>query len=107
MTYQFTREPRTVWWPVTVNVPRDDGVDQVIIRVKLKLPKRSDVRLDTLTPEKAAEYILDWDGIIDQSTKEPLPFTRENLAALREDAFFEKALAVGLVRAAVGASEKN
>lgn len=104
--YVFTREPRAVWWPVTVDVPRDDGVDKVKIRVRYRLPKRSVVRAPSFKNENAAEYVLDWSGITGDDGL-PVPFTPENLAALREDAFFENALAIGLFQAANGAVEKN
>lgn len=106
MSYEFTSEPRAVWWPVTVNVPRDDGVDNVKIRVRYLLPKRSVVRSPDFKNENAAKYVLDWSGIVG-GDKLPIPFTPENLAALREDAFFENALAIGLFQAANGAAEKN
>lgn len=107
MTYQFTRKPRAVWWPVIIKRPRDDGVDEIKIRVQFLLPKRSVARAPGFGSEKAAEYVLDWEGVIDADSGQPLPFNAENLAALRDDAYFENALALGLAHAANGAIEKN
>jgi len=107
MTYQFTRKPRSVWWPVTIRRPRDDGVDEIPIRMQFLLPKRSVLRAKGFSNEDAAGYVLDWDGITDADSGQPLPFSAENLVALRDDAYFENAVAVGLARAANGAAEKN
>lgn len=107
MSYQFTRKPRSVWWPVTIRRPRDDGVDEIKIRVRFKLPKRSELRAAGFGNDQAAEYVLDWEGVIDADSGQPLLFSAENLAALRDDAYFENALANGLAYAANGAAEKN
>lgn len=107
MTYQFSRKPRSVWWPVTIRRPRDDGVDEIHIRMQFLLPKRSVLRAKGFDNEQAAQYVLDWDGITDADSGQPLPFSAENLAALREDAYFENGLALGLAHAANGATEKN
>lgn len=107
MSYQFTRKPRSVWWPVIIRRPRDDGVDEVRIRVHFLLPKRSALRAADFNNDKAAELVLDWDGVIDADSGEALPFSAANLAALRDDAYFENGLALGLAHAANGATEKN
>lgn len=94
---------RQIWWPVTINVPADDGyIDPVTIKVKFvarsvdEMPALMDraAKIDTSEGGAATasamadligEIIRDWDGIGAPDPDKPdapvqkLAFTKDNL----------------------------
>ncbi len=110
--YQFSRANRTVWWPVKINVPQDGGgVNTVTIQMQLSIPKKDEAREASQLPQDEFEAymldrVLDWKGVVD-GKKKPIPFSKEMLADLLQDQYFESGLTVALVKAAMGAREKN
>lgn len=112
-TYQFSRKNRTVWWPVKINIPQDNGeVNTVTVQMLLNIPKRSEAKKASGMPAKEfEEYMLnrveDWRGIVDEESGAPIPFSKEHFADLMDDAYFEAAVTAALMQAAVGARVKN
>lgn len=129
--FRYIKDP-VIWWPVTIRVPVDDGVEAQTCRVKYRLltsdemTERSrdlltvlqasndiDKVMGMLSQEELAkrrkdlmDKIVDYD-IVDAETDAPLPFTRENLEALLKLPFVVAAFAEGLNDASQGAAIKN
>lgn len=96
---------RVVWWPVTINVPIDDGkVDPQKARLRLKL-----VDTDQFGGGKSAlirDHVLDWDGFEDESGS-ALPFNTENLERVLNKPYASEAIGLALFEASRGAPAKN
>lgn len=110
--YTFSRKNRTVWWPVSINVPQDGGeVTNITISMQLSVPKKDEAKASTDLPDKEfIEYmqqrVLDWDGVQDEDGK-PIPFSKEVFVELLRDRFFELGVSKALLLAASGVRAKN
>lgn len=110
--YQFSRANRTVWWPVKINVPQDGGeVNAVTIEMQLSIPKKDEAREAGKLEQAAFEQymlkrVLDWRGVVDEENT-PLRFSEAMLSDLMQDQYFEVGVTTALMKAAVGAREKN
>ncbi len=98
----------SVWWPVMIEVPRGDGtkkMDTYKIKVQYKLLGRKE--MESMDPDSdIAEYIMDWDGIVDENN-DPIPFSRERLDELLDNIHVLKGFAKGFQEAQLGADSKN
>jgi len=107
--FHVTHKPRTVWWPVTFEVPAEEGGGRLefSVEVRLRLMTRTEMRealrdslpgdentvaalLRTVDPKAAekrdrqlADRVLDWRNVADEHG-EPLPFSREALLAVMD-----------------------
>lgn len=120
---------REVLWPVTINVPAEDGsgaVTPVQIKVRYKLLSRTEIReaIDVakqqaekggeMTEEQVraddewlAARITGWEDVVDAETGAPVEFSAEALAALMAVPYVTPGLAKGLWDASRGAPAKN
>lgn len=111
--YQFSRANRTVWWPVRINVPQDEGdVLTITIQMKLSIPKKDEAKkayqLPTDEFEKfMLERVLDWRGIVDAESKKPIAFSKKAFKSLLQDQYFEAGISAALVQAGMGVRAKN
>lgn len=104
-------ETPVVWWPVTINVPRDGGVDAVEVQVQYELLDRDEIERIAKESDEAAtarlfEAIKDWQGF-GNADGVAVAFTREAFDAAIRKTYIAKALADGLINASYGAVEKN
>lgn len=123
---------RKVYWPVTLQARGQDGEliearaligyhiltrDELQARdAALLQTVQASVDADVLARARARddadlallrERIFDWKDIVDDTTGEPLTFSAETRDAMLADALLYRALLTGLIRASVGAREKN
>ena len=131
--FKFAKK-RQVLWPVTAQVPADDGsgaVRDVTFRVRYLLMTREelatvarqsldlmragdiDSQIEAMSEERVREsvalmqrHVVGWDGISGEDDQ-PLPFTADNLNALLAVPYLHRAIASGLSDASVGAPAKN
>lgn len=132
--FKFAKK-RQVLWPVTIQVPRDDGsgeADDIDIKVRFELLSKSvldkltledmtavnsddmNALLAAVTDDKIAErralveeHVKDWEGIVDADSGAPVPYSADNLAALLEVPTVYAAFHRGLRDASMGAFVKN
>jgi len=109
---------REVDWPVEIPVPQDGGSTvKAEVMVRFKLATKTEIFGSGDTPPKKdllPSRILGWgtaeenhkDGFVDGKEK-PIPFTPENLKAVLNIGYIERALALALVNASNGAAAKN
>lgn len=110
--FKFEQKKR-VWWPVTISAPSDDGSGQTVeykIKVRFELMERSEARQVeadlSLASDALSRKILGWDGVTDENG-EAFEFNDDNLNALLDIAYIERAFAIGLIQASNGAAAKN
>lgn len=132
--FRFAKR-REVLWPVTIDVPSDDGsgrVDEVCVRIRYRLLTQSELAdrvregleaagqignlealLATLSPgalekrlEDLREHITGWEDIGDEDGQQ-MPFSAEALDALLDVPYFRAAAEQGLLDASRGAPAKN
>lgn len=110
--FKFARQ-REVMWPVTIRLPVDGGVEEVEVGVRYRLLTRDERKaMESLASDAEAEaflmeHITGWDERWGDDEGNPLPFSRENLAAVLQQPPIERALTMGLIQASVGAPPKN
>lgn len=104
---------RRVLWPIEIKVPSDDGsgkVESVEVKVLFDLMTRSEAKAieDDIdkAPHVLPEKVKGWEGIANESG-EPIEFSAENLDALLDIPYIERAFAIGLIQASNGAPAKN
>lgn len=120
---------REVLWPVTIDVPAEDGsgaVKPVQIKIRYKLLSRTEMREaievakqqaaagGEMTEEQAradgewlAARITGWEDVVDAETGGPAEFSAEALAALLDVPYVAQPVASGLWDASRGAPAKN
>ncbi len=104
---------RRVLWPVTISVPSDDGSGKIKehnVKVLFELLNRSEAQEIQDAPEKGEDVLTDkvrgWEGIADENG-EPIEYSTENLKALLDVPYVERAFSIGLLQASNGAPAKN
>lgn len=110
--FKFAKQKR-VLWPVWISEPCDDGsgnTEDREIKILFELMTRSEAREVEADLDKANDVlpakIKGWEGIVNEKG-DPVPFQPDNLAALLDVPYIERALAIGLIQASNGAPGKN
>lgn len=105
---------RQVWWPVAIKAPKDDGsgdCEEHVIKVLYELMTITESRQqESLTPEEQSAVLRDkvkgWQDVCD-AAGEPIDFSHDTLAAVLDVPYIERAIALGLLQATIGAPAKN
>jgi len=104
---------RIVLWPVIISVPSqegDGGVEEHEVKVSFELLNRSDAQLIQETPDLGQDVLRQrvrgWEGICDEDGS-PIVFSDDNLVALLDVPYIERAFSIGLLQASNGAPAKN
>lgn len=110
--FQFASQ-KQVLWPVTISSPSADGsgtIDSIEIKVFFELMTRSEARVIQDDIDQAQHVlpnkIKGWEGIVNGDGS-ALPFTEDNLSAILDVPYIERAIAIGLIQASNGAPAKN
>lgn len=108
-------KPDSLLWPVSVDVPLDDGSggsEKQEFKMRFKYLETGDLNqvLAKLSVAKdadsVADYILAWDGLADQDGK-ALLFSEENRQALMKIPFMVVAINKAFIDCQMGAERKN
>lgn len=126
---------RKVWWPVRLPTVNEQGeVAHVTIRAQFVLLKADELMQLRIAPlqqvqdagatsvdaiidrinsaerdmaTRVAAHTVDWDGVVDQDSGEPVPFGPDALALAMDYADVRQAFATALREASTGAAPKN
>ena len=104
------KQPKLVWWPVTIQEPKDDGrAVHHKVKVQYEIIEESEkeqVIADGGDPGFLQRVIKDWKDFLEEDNSQ-VPCTPETVAEFIETSWIKTALVQAYFVAAVGGRRKN